>query len=96
MPALPTGGGNVGIVEAIRRSVSASDCSGRVGVHFVVQADGQVAQVRIEQPLNSLCDAAVLAAVQQLPRFRPGWQNGVDVPVSYSLPILLPGPVRKP
>jgi len=40
------------------------------------------------QGLGHGCDEAALAAVRQLPEFRPGRQNGCPVAVAYTAPLL--------
>ncbi|TPG67296.1 TonB family protein [Hymenobacter nivis] len=99
MPQLPGGGGNLAIYEAIRaRTVlppgAGEKCQGRVSVSFVVRADGRVTDAKITNGLDAACDAAVLAAVRQLPRFVPGMQNGQAVAVSFAMPVLLPAAAK--
>ena len=98
MPVLPTGGGFAGLVEAIQQRVvlpAGATCQGKAYVSFVVKADGNVDQTRIVKGLAVACDAAVLTAVRQLPRFAPGMQNGVAVAVAFTVPVTLPLPASK-
>lgn len=100
MPQLPGGGGNKAIVEFIQQHLAypnvapASRKAGRVFVSFVVTKAGQVQDPKIIKGLSAEYDAAVVAAVQQLPRFTPGMQGfspktGKEVPVnvSFTVPI---------
>ena len=94
MPQLPGGGGNTAIVAAIQRNMvypnvaPADRKQGRVFVSFTVMNDGAVQDVRIIKGLAAGYDAAVVAAVQQLPRFIPGTQNNKAVNVSFTVPIM--------
>ena len=94
MPQLLTGGGGAAIVTAIQQHLEypaaarAAGVAGRVYVRFVVGADGKVHDAQVLQGIGHGCDEAALAAVQQLPEFRPGRQNGCPVAVAYTAPLL--------
>ena len=49
---------------------------------------GVVATTRSLQPLPATCEMALVAAAHQLPRFRPGTQNGRRVAVSFTLKLV--------
>ena len=93
MPQLPGGGGNTAIVAAIQRNVIypqaalANRIEGRVFVSFYVDSEGQVRGAKIVKGLDPAIDAAVIAAVQKLPRFTPGTQDGKAVSVTFTVPI---------
>jgi TonB family protein len=61
--------------------------SGRAFVTFVVDADGTVQDAKIAKGLSPAFDAAVVAAVKELPRFEPGKQAGQPVAVVFTLPV---------
>ncbi|SFQ82207.1 energy transducer TonB [Hymenobacter arizonensis] len=61
--------------------------AGVVVVRFTVRPAGAIRDATIFRGLTSAADAAVLAAVAQLPLFRPGVQNGRPVAVSLLLPV---------
>ena len=94
MPQLLTGGGGAAIVAAIQQHLEypaaarAAGVAGRVYVRFVVGTDGKVADAHVLQGIGHGCDEAALAAVRQLPEFRPGRQNGCPVAVAYTAPLL--------
>ncbi|MGI4741658.1 MAG: TonB family protein [Janthinobacterium lividum] len=91
MPALPTGGGMGGIVQQIQDNFvrpAGPHQEGRVFASFTVKADGSVADTKIVKGLAPAYDAAVLAAIEKLPRFVPGRQSGRDVAVSFTVPML--------
>lgn len=94
MPELPGGGGMAAVVAAIAKSLvrpaavaGQSTVAGKVFVSFVVGADGAVRDAKVLKPLAPAADAAALAAVRQLPVFRPGKQNGCPVAVSFTVPV---------
>jgi TonB family protein len=60
---------------------------GKVFVSFVVAESGQVQDVKVSKGVHPLLDAEALRAVQALPAFVPGKQNGRPVAVAYTLPI---------
>jgi TonB family protein len=94
MPQLGEGGGMPALVQAVQSKISypraipgETPPSGRAFVSFVVDADGTVQDTKIVKGLSPAFDAAVVAAVQQLPRFAPGKQAGQPVAVAYTLPV---------
>lgn len=95
MPALPGGGGNAALVAALQRTIKypkptvANPVSGRVVVSITVAADGSVQAAKVVKSPRPDCEAAVLAAVRQLPRFVPGQQGGRAVPVVVTVPLTL-------
>lgn len=98
MPELPGGGGNQAVVQRLQRDlevpaeVREGRLEGRVFAYFVVGPSGVVYDAQIRKGLSPAADAAVLAAIARLPRFRPGKQNGQAVAVSYVVPVSLWGP----
>ncbi len=94
MPQLAGGGGQLAIMQAVQGKISYPKAApgevlpnGRVFAGFVVDTDGTVQDVKIVKSLSPALDAAVLAAVRQLPRFEPGRQGGLPVAVAYTLPV---------
>jgi TonB family protein len=94
MPQLPGGGSLLELVQLVQNKISYPKAapgavvpSGKVMVSFVVDTDGTVQNVKIVKGLSPRCDAAVLAAVQQLPRFEPGQQQGEPVAVALTIPV---------
>ena len=100
MPQLPGGGFNKAIVEFIQQHLvypsvaPASRKEGRVFVSFTVAKTGKVRDIKIVKGLSVAYDAAVVAAVQQLPNFTPGMQRfppktgkKQPVDVSFTVPI---------
>jgi TonB family protein len=94
MPQLPGGGGQAAIVKTIRQNVEypksmtkGNTPKGSVLARFLVDAKGEVRETKIVKGLNPALDNAVLASIQQLPRFEPGRQDGKPVAVAFTVPI---------
>lgn len=68
--------------EAVRNNIT-----GRVTLKFVVNPDGSVGRTEIIRGIDPLLDQEAIRVVSTLPRFKPGRQNGVPVPVWYSVPV---------
>lgn len=102
MPELPGGGGLRAIVTAVQRNLrypkeaQRDRIEGKVFVSFTVTETGQVQNVKVVKGIGSACDEAVVTAVQLLPRFTPGRQNGQPVPVNFTVPATfkLAAPIR--
>lgn len=60
---------------------------GTVYVAFVVAADGNVTDIKIEKSVGYGCDEEALRVVKQMPKWKPGVQKGKPVAVSFVLPI---------
>ena len=68
--------------EAIRNNIA-----GRVILKFVVNPDGSVGRIEVIRSIDTLLDQEAIRVIGTLPRFRPGKQNGIAVPVWYSVPV---------
>lgn len=71
------------------REAKRTTITGRIIVSFEVDAQGSVANARIEQGLAPVVDEEALQAVYKLKRFRPGTQGGQPIAVHYRLPLLI-------
>ena len=100
MPQLPGGGFNKAIVEFIQqhlvypRVTADRRKEGRVFVSFTVDKTGVVKDIKVVKGLSEEYDAAVIAAVRQLPQFAPGMQRfppktgeKQPVDVSFTVPV---------
>ena len=93
MPQLPGGGGNAAIVAAIQKAIRypplalRNQVEGRIFVSFTVNSKGEVSDVKVVKGLGSGTDEETIRAVNSLPKFIPGKQNGRAVAVSFTLPI---------
>lgn len=66
----------------------ANNIQGRVVVKFVVNRDGSVDRIEVINSIDPLLDAEAVRVVGTLPKFKPGKQGGVPVPVWFILPVL--------
>ncbi len=93
MPELPGGGGVAAIVNAIQKAVRypgraiSNGIEGKLYASFVVNAQGEVVDVKIVKGLGYGLDEESIRAIKTLPRFIPGKQNGREVSVQYTVPI---------
>jgi periplasmic protein TonB len=69
-------------------SVRKNYIQGRVIVKFLVREDGSISNPAILRSLDSACDGEALQVIKQMPRWKPGKQNGKAVPVELTLPVV--------
>jgi len=92
MPEYP--GGNPALFKYISENLiyppdaQINNIQGRVILKFVVNRNGSVDRIEIIRSIDSLLDNEAIRVVKTLPKFRPGKQGGVPVPVWFSLPVL--------
>ena len=60
---------------------------GKVYIRFVVSKAGMVQDVTVMKSLDPYCDKEAIRVIKSLPKWIPGRQNGVNVPVYYTVPI---------
>lgn len=61
---------------------------GRVTIRFVVNRVGEVTDVTVIRGIDPSCDKEAVRVVKMMPNWTPGRQNGKNVPVYYTLPIV--------
>ncbi len=66
----------------------ANNIQGRVILRFVVNTDGSVDRIQLLRGIDSSLDNEAIRVVSTLPKFKPGKQQGIPVPVWFSLPVL--------
>ncbi|MDI6400673.1 energy transducer TonB [Balneolaceae bacterium ANBcel3] len=59
---------------------------GRVVVQFIVEANGSVRDPEVLRDIGGGCGEAAVAAIRQV-EFRPGVQDGQNVPVIFAIPV---------
>lgn len=64
-----------------------NNIQGRVIVRFKIKEDGTVSDASVIKGVDKSLDNEALRVVGLIPRFTPGKQNGVDVPVWYMIPV---------
>lgn len=60
---------------------------GKVFISFVVEEDGSVSAVKIEQGVNPVLDMEAIRAAESMPKWTPGYQRGKAVRVKITLPV---------
>jgi protein TonB len=65
-----------------------NNIEGKVVLKFVVNTDGSVDRIEILRSIDPSLDEEAIRVVKTLPRFRPGKQGGVPVPVWFALPVV--------
>lgn len=92
MPSFPGGEAELMkfIGDNLRYPTSASELGieGRVTIRFVVSKTGEVKDVEVIRGLDPACDKEAIRVVKMMPNWIPGRQNGRNVPVYFTLPIL--------
>lgn len=61
--------------------------TGRVMLSFVVNADGSLSDINVMQGIGFGCDDEAVRVINEMPNWKPGIQNGTQVPVRLILPI---------
>ena len=92
MPEFP--GGSDSLVAYLASAISYPQqavqvgMEGRVLVGFVVEKDGSIGDVQVEESVDSLLDGEAVRVVAAMPVWTPGQdENGEAVRVKYSIPI---------
>lgn len=93
MPEFP--GGSNGLMTYLRNSIiypqEARDANiqGKCFVTFVVDSNGKIKDARVQKSSgNEALDKESVHVVESMPRWTPGKQNGKNVAVQYTLPIM--------
>lgn len=91
MPEFP--GGTKALLETIAKNLKypqealENNIEGRVILQFVVNPDGSVGRIDVLKGVDPLLNQEAVRVVSLLPKFKAGRQNGVPVPVWYSVPV---------
>lgn len=91
MPGFP--GGEGAMISFLQSRIqypelaTENEIQGTVYLRFVVEADGKLSGFRLLRGLGYGCDEEALRVARQMPRWKPGKQSGVNVPVYYTVPI---------
>jgi len=91
MPSFPGGdeelyayiGQNIQYPEIAKKAGT----EGKVIVEFTVGKDGRVSNVRVLKGIGAGCDEEAVRVIRSMPKWNPGKQNGVPVPVRITVPI---------
>ncbi len=93
MPEFP--GGPMEMMKYIQKSIqypqSAKEdgLTGKIFLRFVVSAEGSIANVQILKGIKKCqaCNKEAVRVIRNMPKWKPGTQNGKPVPVFFNLPI---------
>ncbi|HBL75124.1 MAG: hypothetical protein A2W90_15175 [Bacteroidetes bacterium GWF2_42_66] len=91
MPEFP--GGIPSLLKFINSSIKYPVIAQENGIHgkviitFVIDKTGEVTNVRVFRGIDQALDAEALRVVKNLPKWKPGKQNGKPVKVNYNVPI---------
>lgn len=86
-------GGMKALLKFINNSVKypvvaqESAIQGKVIITFVIDAKGEVTDVKVMRGVDPALDAEALRVVKSLPTWQPGMQAGRAVPVHFNVPI---------
>jgi protein TonB len=86
-------GGNTALLDFIAKNIIYpgealnNNIQGRVILKFVVEPDGSVGRIEILKGVDPLIDQEAVRVVGTLPKFKPGKQNGLPVPVWFMVPV---------
>lgn len=92
MPEFP--GGNTALLQYVSENLKYpqdaqdNNIQGKVTLKFVVNPDGTVDRIQILRGVDPLLDNEAIRVIKSLPKFKPGKQSGVAVPVWFSLPVI--------
>jgi len=64
-----------------------SGIQGQVMVDFVIDRDGNVTEVQVKTPFFESLDEEAIRVVSEMPKWKPGMQDGKAVRVYYQIPI---------
>ena len=60
---------------------------GRVVLSFVIETDGSITETKVVRSVHPLLDAEALRVANLMPKWEPGYQNGIPVRVKYNIPV---------
>lgn len=69
------------------KSAQRMNVEGRVFVQFIVEKDGSLRDLRVIKGIGASCDQEALRVMGLIPKFKPGKQGDVRVPVKMIIPI---------
>lgn len=61
---------------------------GRVTIRFVVSKTGEISNIQVVKGVSPGCDKEAMRVIKNMPKWIPGKQHGVPVPVYFNLPIV--------
>lgn len=92
MPKFP--GGQQGLMTYLAKSIKypviaqQNKEEGRVIIRMVVGKDGNISNIKVLRSVSPSLDYEAIRVVGNMPKWVPGKQNGEDVAVEYTIPII--------
>ncbi|HAP00656.1 MAG TPA: hypothetical protein DCQ93_01915 [Bacteroidetes bacterium] len=68
-------------------SAKSKNIQGTVVINFIVSSQGTILFPYIKKSLNAECDKEALRVISNMPKWKPGKQNGKATLVRYNLPV---------
>lgn len=68
-------------------SAQSTGIQGKVYIHFIVEKDGSITDVKVEKGVNQSLDAEAKRIVTEMPKWKPGRFEGRLVTTKFTLPI---------
>lgn len=87
-------GGNSKMVQFINKNLRYPPLSqkynlgGKVVVDFKINTDGTVYDIKIREGINAELDEEATRIIKSMPKWSPGYHDGIAVSVKYSIPIV--------
>lgn len=93
MPEFP--GGELALINFIQHNTQyprkhiQEDISGTVWISFIIDANGDVKDIKVFNGIENYPEFsyAAIESLTKMPRWIPGQQNGINVPVLYKVPV---------
>ncbi|MBN8702944.1 MAG: energy transducer TonB [Bacteroidetes bacterium] len=86
-------GGQVGLINFLKSNVIYPEgairdsISGIVILRFTITAKGEVSKISVLKSVRDDLDSSAIETVAKMPKWNPGYQGDIAVPVVYNLPI---------
>jgi len=64
-----------------------NNIQGIVIAKFIIEIDGSISNIQIEQSLGHECDEEVIRILNRMPKWKPGINNGKPVRILYKFPV---------
>jgi len=91
MPQFP--GGSEALIDYMRKNVKYPEAAKKKGVQgivvvsFIVEKDGSIGDSKILKAVGNGFDQEAMRVVNEMPKWKPGTQNGKTVRVQFTLPV---------
>lgn len=89
MPEFP--GGSASLNKWLSRNINYPEeainlgLSGRVYLNFIVDKNGAISNIKVTRGVDELLDQEAIRVIGNMPKWKPGRQNGLPVKVSFNI-----------